>query len=209
MVEIRYPPPTRNITPQYCELKAGTTIQRIFDPTSYEAAASKFRYFGPLSRFDHQIPEDKPKLSKDRGIIYAGLSMSCCLIEVFGDHEVIKINRQQIAYITLKQSLKLLDLRGSGAWNAGGTAAMAVDSRRRLTQAWSRYFYQEKDLYGDIEGIIFNNAHDSQAALALYERAANQLSSASISILNLNEPAMRESILKVSNQLNLLVEIEV
>ena len=37
MVEIRYPPPTRNISPQWFELKPGTTIQRIFDPTSYGA----------------------------------------------------------------------------------------------------------------------------------------------------------------------------
>ena len=34
MVEIRYPPPTRNISPQWFELKSGTTIQRVFDPTS-------------------------------------------------------------------------------------------------------------------------------------------------------------------------------
>ena len=54
MVEIRYPPPTRNISPQWLELEPGTTIQRIFDPTSYGASATGFRYYGSLSRFDHQ-----------------------------------------------------------------------------------------------------------------------------------------------------------
>ena len=54
MVEIRYPPPTRNISPQWFELKPGTTIQRIFDPTSYGATPTGFRYYGSLSRFDHQ-----------------------------------------------------------------------------------------------------------------------------------------------------------
>jgi hypothetical protein len=35
MVEIRYPPPTRNITPQFQELKPGMTLQRIKeDPAS-------------------------------------------------------------------------------------------------------------------------------------------------------------------------------
>ena len=143
MVEIRYPPPTRSISPQWLELKAGTMIQRIFDPTSYgaqriradrrkttgDASASRatgFRYYGPLSRFDHQRSK-KPGIDKERGIIYAGLSLSCCLVEVFGDDETIKIQKQQIAFITLKQSLKLLDLRESGAWDAGAIAAMAVD----------------------------------------------------------------------------------
>ena len=207
MVEIRYPPPTRNISPQFTELEPGRTIQRIFDPTSYGAKAMGFRYYGPLSRFDHQRGI-RPKIDEKRGIIYAGLNLSCCLIEVFGDDEVIKIQQQQIAYITLKQSLKLLDLRDSGAWNSGSVTAMVADGRRRLTQAWSRYFYENPDLYGNIEGLIFNNAHDGQAAIALYERAASKLLSADISILDLNEPTIRETVLAIATKLNLLVEIE-
>ena len=224
MVEIRYPPPTRNITPQIIELTSGTTIRRIFDPTSYGSTAAGFRYFGPLSRFDHQRCDPAPpsgareraprqrgskaEIDSKRGIIYAGFSLSCCLIEVFGDHGIIKLQQQQIAYITLKQSIKLLNLRDSGAWDAGATSSMVVDGRRKLTQAWSRYFYENPNLYGEIDGLIFNNAHNGEEAIALYERAVKQLSSASISTLNLNEPTMRESILKVANQLNLLVEIE-
>lgn len=208
MVEIRYPPPTRNITPQFKELKPGMTIQRIFDPTSHGATATKFRYYGPLSRFDHQRSTKQPEVDSERGIIYAGLNLSCCLIEVFGDDGIIKIQQQQIAYITLKQSLKLLDLRESGAWDAGSVAAMAIDGRRKLTQAWSRYFYEHPDLYGDLDGLIFNNAHNQEEAIALYERAALQLLSAELSILDLNDPAIRESILASANRLNLLVEIE-
>ncbi len=207
MVEIRYPPPTRNISPQWFELKSGTTIQRIFDPTSYGATATGFRYYGPLSRFDHQRGT-KAEIDSERGIVYAGLNLSCCLIEVFGDDEVIKIQKQQIAIINLKQSLRLLDLRESGAWNAGSVAAMAVDGRRRLTQAWSRYFYENLDLYGNIEGLIFNNAHDGQMTIALYERASPKLLSADVSVLDLNEPTIRETILAIGTKLNLLVEIE-
>ena len=208
MVEIRYPPPTRNISPQWFELKAGTTIQRIFNPTSYGATATGFRYYGPLSRFDHQSIKNKPVVSKDRGIIYAGLSLSCCLIEIFGDDETIKIQQQKIAYITLKQSLKLLNLRESGAWNAGSVSAMSVDGRRKLTQAWSRYFYENPDLYGDLDGLIFSNAHDGKPAIALYERAASKLLSADVSILDLNDPTIRETVLAIATRLNLLVEIE-
>ena len=36
--------------------------------------------------------------------------------------KTIKIQQQQVAFITLKQSLKLLDLRESGAWDAGSVA---------------------------------------------------------------------------------------
>ncbi|MGB5635213.1 MAG: RES family NAD+ phosphorylase [Waterburya sp.] len=209
MVEIRYPPPTRNISPQWLELEPGTTIQRIFDPTSYGASATGFRYYGPLSRFDHHRgTKAKAEIDSERGIIYAGLNLSCCLIEVFGDDEAIKIQKQQIAYITLKQSLNLLDLRDSGAWDAGSIAAMTSDGRRKLTQAWSRYFYENSDLYGHIDGSIFNNAHDGQVAIALYERAASKLLSADVSVLDLNEPIIRETILAIATRLNLLVEIE-
>lgn len=207
MVEIRYPPPTRNITPQFKELKPGTIIQRIFDPNNYGATATKFRYYGPLSRFDHQ-QSTQPNIDSERGIIYAGLNLSCCLIEIFGDDETIKIQKQQIAVITLKQSLRLLDLRKSGAWDVGSVAAMAIDGRRKLTQAWSRYFCDHPDLYGNIDGLIFNNAHNQDEAIALYERATPQLLSAEISILDLNEPAIRETILAIASKLNLLVEIE-
>ena len=209
MVEIRYPPPTRNISPHWFELKSGTTIQRIFDPNGYGATAicqavsfrTRFRYYGPLSRFDHQQSQ-KPKLNEKRGIIYAGFNLSCCLIEIFGDDETIKIEQQQIAYITLKQSLKLLDLRNSGAWDAGSVAAMAVDGRHKLTQAWSRYFYENPNLYGDTEGLIFNNAHDGKPALALYERASSKLLSADVSTLNFNEPTIRETLLAIASKLN-------
>lgn len=208
MVEIRYPPPTRNISPQWLELKPGTTIQRIFDPTSYGATATGFRYYGPLSRFGHQRITVKPKIDEERGIIYAGLNLSCCLIEVFGDDETIKIQQQQIAFITLKQSIRLLDLRDSGAWDVGSVKAMTSDGRRKLTQAWSRYFYENSDLYGKIEGLVFNNAHDGQAALALYERASPKLLSANVSVLGLNEPTIRETVIAIATRLNLLVEIE-
>ena len=224
MVEIRYPPPTRNISPQWLELETGTIVMRIFDPTSYGATATGYRYYGPLSRFDHQNSA-KPELSQNRGIIYAGLSLSCCLIEIFGDDETIKIKEQQIAYITLKQSLKLLDLRKSGAWDAGSVggnaasqaaystptrrvASMAVDGRRKLTQVWSRYFYENPSLYGNIEGIIFDNAHDGQAAIALYERASSKLLRSDISVLELNDPTIIESVFAIASRLNLLVEVE-
>jgi hypothetical protein len=209
MVEIRFPPPTRNISPKFKTLKPGTVIRRIFDLTSYQATATGFRYFGPLSRFDHQQRQkSKPVLSSDRGIIYAGFSLSCCLIEIFGDEGTIEIKDQQIADITLKQELTLLDLRDSGAWDAGSVASMSSDGMRKLTQSWSNYFYENPKLYGQIDGLIFNNAHNGEEAIALYERAKAQLESADISIINLNDPVLIESIYAIAQKLNLLVEVD-
>ncbi|MDJ0751759.1 MAG: RES family NAD+ phosphorylase [Woeseiaceae bacterium] len=206
MVLIYPPPPTRNITPKLAVLESGRAIKRIFAPTSYGSTATGFRYYGPLHRFDHQ-KDGKPTVAPDRGIIYAGFSLSCCLIEVFGDDGVIDIKQQKIAKITLTQSLKLLDLRGTSAWDAGSVVAMTTDGRRRLTQAWSRYFYEHPELYGQIDGLIFNNAHNGEEALALYERAATQMASAQTVVQALDAPALRNKLFVVANRLNLLVEI--
>ncbi len=84
---------------------------------------------------------------------------------------------------------------------------MTTDGRRRLTQAWSRYFYEHPELYGQIDGLIFNNAHNGEEALALYERAATQMASAQTVVQALDAPALRNKLFVVANRLNLLVEI--
>jgi hypothetical protein len=135
MVRIYPPPPNREIAPQYYVIPAGTILKRIFDPTSYGATASSFRYNGPRSRFDHQLRVNgKPADSPNRGIIYAGYTLSCCLVEIFGDEDLITIDRHELATIELKRSIRLLDLRGEGCWNAGLNATIANNDRRTLTQ---------------------------------------------------------------------------
>ncbi|MEY2830950.1 MAG: hypothetical protein RLZZ574_208 [Cyanobacteriota bacterium] len=207
MVLIYPPPPTRNITPKFEVLEPGIAIERIFAPTSHGSTAIGFRYYGPVHRFDHQ-PSGKPTVDPDRGIMYAGFSLSCCLVEVFGDEGLIDIKQQKIAHITLTQSLKLLDLRGSGAWDAGSVVAMATDGKRRLTQAWGRYFYEHPELYSQIDGLMFNNAHNGESAISLYERAEPQIVSAKTVVQDLNDPALRNKLLVIANRLNLLIEID-
>jgi hypothetical protein len=224
MVLIYPPPPTRNITPKFEVLEPGMAIKRIFAPTSHGSTAIGFRYYGPVHRFDHQRcdpadvssakerasrqPSGKPTVDPDRGIMYAGFSLSCCLVEVFGDQGLIDIKQQKVAHITLTQSLKLLDLRGSGAWDAGSVVAMATDGKRRLTQAWGRYFYEHPELYGQIDGLMFNNAHNGESAISLYERAEPQIVSAKTVVQDLNDPALRNKLLVIANRLNLLIEID-
>ena len=45
-------------------------------------------------------------------------------------------------------------------------------------------------------------------AIALYERATSKLLSADVSVLDLNEATIRETVLAIATKLNLLIEIE-
>ncbi|MGL6342806.1 MAG: RES family NAD+ phosphorylase, partial [Waterburya sp.] len=79
MVKVYYPPPNRDIDPQYLIIPPGTILKRIFDPTSYGGTATSFRYNGPRGRFDHQSRVNgKPADDPHRGIIYAGYTLTCC-----------------------------------------------------------------------------------------------------------------------------------
>ena len=181
MVLIAYPPPTRPVSPVITIQGPGTRLIRIYDPTRYNTQATTFRYYGPLGRFDHhQHSLSSPAVDANRGINYWGLNLSCCLVEVFGDTGIIEIARQQVGIVELSQSMKLLELRGSGAMKAGSVAALSSVPDREISQAWSRYFYDNSDLYGEIDGIIFSNAHNQDAAIALYERAEPKLQAARI-----------------------------
>ena len=223
MVKIYLPPPNREIDPQYHVIPAGTVLKRIFNPASHNASASSFRYNGPRGRFDHQPRVNgKPVDNLNRGIIYAAYTLSCCLVEIFGDEDLITIEQHQLAIIKLNQSLKLLDLRGQGAWNAGlnttqslstqspcGTLARtrrASSDRRKITQEWGKHFYDYPEDYGNIEGIVFSSAKNSEDALALYERAENKIASVKISTQSLKDSAIRKEIFLTAKKLHLPIQ---
>ena len=201
------PPPSREIAPQYYVIPAGTVLKRIFDPTSYGSCASGFRYNGPRSRFDHHSRVDgKPADDPNRGIIYAGYTLSCCLVEIFGDEDLITIGQHELATIKLNRSIELLDLRGSGCWNAGLNTTIANNDRRTLTQEWSKYFYETPEKYGNIEGIIFSSAKNGEDALAFYERAKIQITSANISTQSLKDKNLRKEIHLAAKKLHLPIQ---
>ena len=216
MVLIASPPPLKPPSPLFRSLVAGSFMLRIFDPTRHGTTALSFRYFGPLGRFDHQrlalggFPADRSETRQrlsptgsssddpDRGISYAGLTLSCCLVECFGDVGVIEIKGQQIARLELTRDLTLLDLRGSGAMRAGAVAALAKIADRNLSQAWSRYFYEQTADYGQLDGISYLNAHIDEEAIAIYERAQSALVCPDSQILPLNHPSLRPAILEAA-----------
>ena len=193
MVLIASPPPAKTPSPLYRTLASGSFLLRIFDPTQYGTKATTFRSYGPINRFDHQRLPPTGNCAEDpeRGISYAGLTLSCCLVECFGDTGVIEIKDQQIGRIQLTRDLTLLDLRANGAMRAGSVAALAKVADRHLSQAWSQYFYEQTDLYGQIDGISFLNAHNDEEAFALYERAQSALICPDDRILPLAHPSLR------------------
>jgi RES domain len=196
VVLIASPPPAKTPSPLYRTLASGSFLLRIFDPTQYGTKATTFRYHGPINRFDHQrLPLSGTRAEDpERGISYAGLTLSCCLVECFGDTGVIEIKGQQIGRIQLTRELNLLDLRANGAMRAGSVAALAKVADRHLSQDWSRYFYEQTDLYGQIDGVSFLNAHNDEEAIALYERAQSALICPDDQILPLAHLSLRPAI---------------
>ena len=194
MVAIPFPPPDPRISvsPVFEILNPGTKLRRIFDPTKYNTQAITFRHYGPIGRFDHQRGSSgKPDFDSARGINYWGFSLSCCLVEVFGDTRVIDTKSKEVALVELTEAIKLLDLRGSGAMRSGIVSVIAKTAQRNLSQAWSSYFYEQ---YDEIDGLLFNNAHNDEAAIALYERAKPQLNAAKIVSFPLDAVALSPAI---------------
>ena len=72
-------------------------------------------------------------------------------------------------------NITLLDLRGAGAMKAGSVAALSTTDKRQLSQEWSRYFYEQENIYSTVDGLIYCNAHNNEEAIALYERSMNGL----------------------------------
>ena len=208
MVLIAPPPPTVPVEPLTAELPVGTRLVRVFDPSKHQATATGFRFHGPHARFDHHEgsgPERCPDLSPIRGIYYAALRLSGCLVEVFGDTRVVEFGDRHVAMPSLRRPLRLLDLRGSGAMRAGSVAALAKIADRSLSQAWARYFYDHPDIYGLVDGLMYLNAHNDEEALALFERATDALTCTLDAVARLDAPSLRPLILDLARQSNLVL----
>ena len=50
---------------------------------------------------------------------------------------------------------------------------MCGTPERVLSQAWARYFYDETECYGSIDGIVYPGAHDGHECVVVFERAGS------------------------------------
>jgi hypothetical protein len=216
VVKLIVPPPCMSKPkPKFYTLKKGTEVVRIFRP-EFSPTAVTFRFWGPLYRFDHHRgncpnfcyePSDCQKCNdQERGIYYVAPKLSCCLVEIFGDIGCIEITDHQVAIVKPTQDLKLLDLRGAGAMCAGANeATLAKTEKRGLSQAWSRYFYEQQTIYSEIHGLIYHNAHNNEEAIALYERAQHLLVCEPGNVLPLKHELLRGLVLQAASDNNLEV----
>jgi hypothetical protein len=165
MVRIDPPPPKRRAQPVIHTLPAGERLLRIYDPGEWNNTALSFRRSGgPRLRFDHHLSPD----DESRGIHYSAPTLEACVVEVYGDDGLISTGSRRLGSLLLQRSLRLLDLRGDGAWQAGATAAICSSPYHRDSQPWSRYFYESD---ADLDGLLYANAHNAAIAVALFERA--------------------------------------
>lgn len=171
MVKIDLPPPTRQVDPIFYELPSQTLLLRIFDPTRHNTLALTFRSFGPIHRFDHHRGPKKGE-DPEHSVYYCAFTLSSCLVETFGDTGIVELKAQRLAFVRTCRALQLLDLRGPGAMRAGSVAALAKVAERTVSQAWSRHFHQ---VYTDVGGVLYLNAHNDEESIVLYERAADAL----------------------------------
>ena len=199
MVKVKLPPPQRNVNPQIHILPANTKLRRIFDPTRFNATATGFRSYGPVSRFDHHS-SNEPSEDPGRRIIYAGFSLSCCIAEYFGDGEIINLENIKLVIIYLSRELKLLDLRGKAAMAAGTVTAISAITQREITQAWGRYFYEHIELYDRVDGLIFSGAHNGEDAIALYERVEETINSSKVKVIDLGSETLKSTILRIADE---------
>lgn len=184
VVRIDPPPPKRQPNPTLHKLAPGSRLLRIYSPEPHGQTATGFRRVGPIARFDHH------EEGKARGILYAALTLSCCLVECFGDTGVIDVQGRWVGFLQIERALVLLDLRRQGAMRAGSVAALSSCVDRDLSQEWSRHFHAT---YPQIDGLIYSSAHNEEAAIALYERAEQAIGC--MSDLPLNHPSLRSRIL--------------
>ncbi len=212
MVEVAPPPPKiLPIKPVLYSIDKGECLVRIFDPTRYNTKPLTFRHHGPVARFDHQrysqnaSSNNEASKDEERGIYYAGFTLSCCLVEVFGDKRTIEVGKYCVVSVELKRPLSLLDLCGTPAMANGTVYALSSVLERGISQSWSRYFYENYDLYTKVDGIIYHNAHNSEQSVGLYERAKNALSCSLNDVMPLNHRELRTEIRKVAEEHGLYV----
>jgi RES domain-containing protein len=184
---LRGPPrsPPRDMRPRLERVRAGQFLRRIYapkrftSPTPHVVDATTFRFFGPLDRFDHHGAANGPAVDPGRGIYYAGVDLWDCAVEVFSRTGIIRLADNRFAEVVVMRDLELVDLRGNGAIEIGSTSALAKRGPRSITQAWSRYVYENRHAFArdgiPADGLLFLNSHNDGESLALFERASQAL----------------------------------
>ena len=204
MVRIRRPPPTANllIDPVYEVIPAGAELLRIYDPRF-----PGFKYWGPNARFDHHLrPAARPGIDSERATLYVARTLSCCVVETFGDTRIIEPGDLIVARLRVARDVTLLDLRKNGAMRAGTEVALAHAADHRLSQRWSRFFYTDPR-FAVMEGIAYSSAHNEEDCIVLYERAELAIEWKVLPHTRLAHPSLENDLVQIALDNGLLMDI--
>ncbi len=128
-----------------------------------------FRRYGPLSRFDHHLADDRgDPFSQERGILYAAADVPTAVAEFFQLNQR-RVNRTRrrpwLASFKLANEVRLLNLIDTFGVRVGGSMKL-VSGPFAHAQAWSRGFYEA---YPDIHGLYYLSSLTNRPTIALYE----------------------------------------
>lgn len=194
----------RAIAPSLQTIAPGQVFHRIYKRGSdYPTKWNTFRYFGPLSRFDHQVADElqKPTL-QHRGILYAAGDIPTAFAESF-QHNRRHINRHRdqpwLASFHFESTLQLLNLTDTFCVRAGASMKL-VSGPFTYSQNWARGFYEA---YPDIQGIYYFSSLTNRPAIALFERAdtTSLFSNATVLHRALADPLMFSAITSIVSEI--------
>jgi hypothetical protein len=123
------------------------------------------------------------------------------ICEVFGDDREIRFGTRCGVVLELLRNLRLVDL-DAGAMSNGTISAIGSVVSRRLTQAWSRYYYASAQ-FGFADGLYYRGAHNAGHCVALYERARDALRVHDDRLLS--DPLFEGDILKAASKHGLTI----
>ena len=207
MAVVAPPPPDRAVNPKLYTLPAASTLHRLYGPSRFGATATGFRFVGPFVRFDHhQVLAGGKLVVQSRGIIYSALDLTGALVEQFGSCGGGEAGLIRYCGIVTNEPLYLLDLREDGALRAGtilGVCSQAHD----IAQEWSRCFYESIDVYDELDGLTYPNAHNGDASVALYERAMHAMPSRAQWDIELRDRTYRSMVLPALSATSLPIRL--
>lgn len=164
----------RATEPRLITIGSDQPLHRIYKRGgAYPTLWNTFRHYGPLSRFDHHLVDDRgDPCEQDRGILYGATDLPTAVAEFFQRNQR-RVNRSRhqpwLVSFTLANEMRLLDLTDTFCVRIGASMKL-VSGPFAHAQTWSRGFYEA---YPKIHGIYYLSSLTNRPTIALYERANN------------------------------------
>lgn len=188
-----------------------TEFLRIYDPVLRGATELSFRHWGPRLRFDHhRAPIAAPADDSERAVWYGAPlvqdpgsvgPLELCLWERFADARRVEL-AQALGRVRVVagHELLLLSLIDADAAEAGTIAQVAATANAEMSQAWSRYFWEHPEIYGEIDGMLYRSAWVGAVNVCLYERAAPKIEPVGIGSMLLDDPRLAGQIAEIADR---------